>query len=191
MLPCLALNVQEGHSVLDLCAAPGGKTLALLQTYSIGKKTCPWITLFLTFILKPTRALFHFCIFSKGFLCVNDSSVSRTSRLRKVLRSYVPKQHLTDEKIRVSSLDGTKWGEIERNTFDRVNYYCFPPEIVKHFSEDHLTSSTSSVSRSWLTSPAPLTDTQCWRMTTTSSVKSGLVRDEDCHSSSSSCCSKI
>lgn len=69
--------------------------------------------------------------------------------------------------------------------------YCFPTEIVKHFSEDHLTSSTSSVCRSWLTSPAPQTDTQCWRMTTTSSVKSGLVRDEDCHSSSSSCCSKI
>lgn len=63
MLPCLALNVQEGHSVLDLCAAPGGKTLALLQTYSIGKKTCPWIvgypwiTLFSTCILESTRAL--------------------------------------------------------------------------------------------------------------------------------------
>lgn len=66
---------------------------------------------------KPPFLLF----FSKGFLCVNDSSVSRTSRLRKVLRSYVPKQNLTDEKIRITTLDGTKWGEIERNTFDRVN----------------------------------------------------------------------
>ncbi|XP_045907581.1 5-methylcytosine rRNA methyltransferase NSUN4 [Micropterus dolomieu] len=90
VLPCLALDVQEGHNVLDLCAAPGGKTLALLQTQSI------------------------------GFLCVNDASVSRTSRLRKVLHSYVPKQFLTDEKLRITSFDGTKWGEIERNTFDRV-----------------------------------------------------------------------
>ncbi|XP_019114550.2 5-cytosine rRNA methyltransferase NSUN4 [Larimichthys crocea] len=90
VLPCLALGVQEGHNVLDLCAAPGGKTLALLQTQCI------------------------------GFLCVNDSSVSRTLRLKKVLHSYVPKQFLNDEKLRITSFDGTKWGEIERDTFDRV-----------------------------------------------------------------------
>ncbi|XP_075877099.1 5-cytosine rRNA methyltransferase NSUN4 [Nelusetta ayraudi] len=90
VLPCVALDVQEGHNVLDLCAAPGGKTLALLQSNAI------------------------------GFLCVNDSSVSRTMRLKRVLHSYVPKQFLSDEKLRVTSFDGTKWGEIERDTFDRV-----------------------------------------------------------------------
>lgn len=63
----------------------------------------------------------HLYVFFLGFLCVNDSSVSRTSRLRKVLRSYVPKQYLTDEKLRVTTLDGTNWGEVERNVFDRVN----------------------------------------------------------------------
>lgn len=90
VLPCLALDVQEGHNVLDLCAAPGGKTLAFLQSNSI------------------------------GILCANDSSVSRCQRLKRVLHNYIPKQFLSAEKLRVTSFDGTEWGEIEGDTFDRV-----------------------------------------------------------------------
>ncbi|XP_037537427.1 5-methylcytosine rRNA methyltransferase NSUN4 [Nematolebias whitei] len=90
VLPCLALDVQLGHMVLDLCAAPGGKSLALLQTQLI------------------------------RFFCLNDSSVSRTKRLKGVLHSYIPKQFLTDDKLLITSFDGTMWGEVERNSFDRV-----------------------------------------------------------------------
>jgi 16S rRNA C967 or C1407 C5-methylase (RsmB/RsmF family) len=36
LLPVLALGIEKGDTVLDLCASPGGKSLAILQTMLIG-----------------------------------------------------------------------------------------------------------------------------------------------------------
>ncbi|KAG8535039.1 hypothetical protein GDO81_029598, partial [Engystomops pustulosus] len=87
LLPVLALDVRPGHRVLDLCAAPGGKMLALL--------------------LEGCR-----------YLSANDTSISRCNRLRRVLQSYVPRELRSEDRLRVTSWDGTEWPE--EGIYDRV-----------------------------------------------------------------------
>lgn len=60
ILPVLALDLQMDDICADYCAAPGGKTLAMLMT------------------LRP-----------KQLIC-NDSSISRLNRLRRVVQGYLP-----------------------------------------------------------------------------------------------------
>lgn len=56
------LSVQSGNQVLDMCAAPGGKTLCLIEKIS-----------------------------DEGQLIANDSSPGRRDRLIKVIQQYVPR----------------------------------------------------------------------------------------------------
>ncbi|KAK3530133.1 hypothetical protein QTP86_014787 [Hemibagrus guttatus] len=62
LLPVLALAVRDGESVLDLCSAPGGKALAVLQTANPGLLHC------------------------------NEVDKSRYEWLIKTLESYVPRE---------------------------------------------------------------------------------------------------
>jgi 16S rRNA C967 or C1407 C5-methylase (RsmB/RsmF family) len=58
-----ALRVQEGDRVLDMCAAPGGKTLILTEGLQIA-----------------------------GEIFANDLSSERRDRLKKVIQQYVPRR---------------------------------------------------------------------------------------------------
>ncbi|GFS09326.1 5-methylcytosine rRNA methyltransferase NSUN4 [Elysia marginata] len=78
ILPVLALDVQPTDKVLDLCAAPGGKSYLILQSlrfYEGGKLHC------------------------------NDSAQARLSRLRSVLKLYFPQDVV--QQITVTKMDGT------------------------------------------------------------------------------------
>lgn len=56
-----------------------------------------------------------------GNLAANDLSTSRTSRLQRVLDNYVPQDVRDKNRVRVTSWDGRKWGELEGDTYDRVS----------------------------------------------------------------------
>lgn len=91
ILPVLALNVKRGNTILDMCAAPGGKSLIALQT------------------LMPDLSL----------VC-NDVSKERVDRIFKVFKSYLydfNERWLNNGKIKITKRDGRY---IQEEMFDRI-----------------------------------------------------------------------
>ncbi|CAG9838689.1 unnamed protein product [Diabrotica balteata] len=90
VLPVLALDIKPGHKVLDMCSAPGGKSLLALQT------------------------LYPSCIVS------NDVSNSRVNRIDSVYNQFLfdfEEKWLKTGKIRLSNMDGRYMEEYD---FDRI-----------------------------------------------------------------------
>lgn len=75
ILPVLALDIQLGDTVLDMCAAPGGKSLTILQT------------------LMPR------------VLVANDLTQSRVKRLQKVVNQFVSDIYKTENMLLITNLD--------------------------------------------------------------------------------------
>ena len=93
LLPVIALDIQEGEHVLDMCAAPGGKSLALAMRLNL------WPRAF-------------------GRLHCNDVSTDRRRRLRQVLDSYLPASTV-EECVRVTGYDFTSWRVGEADLYDK------------------------------------------------------------------------
>ncbi|KAJ3234434.1 NOL1/NOP2/Sun domain member 3 [Chytriomyces hyalinus] len=84
------LDIQAGDIVLDMCAAPGGKSFCMLQR------------------LGP-----------QGRLYANEMSNDRRTRLRKVLKEYIPSTIL-DTCVTITGFDGTKKESFPPNTYPKV-----------------------------------------------------------------------
>lgn len=91
LYPVLALNPSPNDSVLDMCAAPGGKAFAMLQ------------------MVKSEEG---------GALALNDTNMGRVKRLREVVQKCVAKSVM--HSVRITRRRGEEWGGIEESEYDRV-----------------------------------------------------------------------
>lgn len=90
-----ALQVQPGDLVLDMCAAPGGKSLVLMEDL-VG--TGDWDT--------------------TGRLVANEMSAKRKFRMMSVFKRYLPKE--IRSMVTIKGMDGSKIGLNKKNHFDRI-----------------------------------------------------------------------
>ncbi len=99
VLAAAALEVQPGERVLDLCAAPGGKSLVLACALFGGgesRRAAP----------------------GPGELVCNERSSARRARLHRVLDEHLPPG--TRRLVRVTGHDAAKWALYEPAAYDRV-----------------------------------------------------------------------
>lgn len=87
------LNVKPGEKVLDLCAAPGGKSYVLAQSLFAQANT-------------------------QSELILNELSNDRRDRLKKVVQQYIPR--LVRDQVWIKGKDGVRYGLDSPNTFDAI-----------------------------------------------------------------------
>ncbi|EYB98233.1 hypothetical protein Y032_0133g1786 [Ancylostoma ceylanicum] len=91
LVPVLALGLEKGDSLLDVCAAPGGKSLLALLTKLPGKIVC------------------------------NDFKLARLGQLKRALSTYVPSNAPEADAVILKRKDASNlatWDEL--NTYDKV-----------------------------------------------------------------------
>ncbi|XP_063244298.1 5-methylcytosine rRNA methyltransferase NSUN4 [Bacillus rossius redtenbacheri] len=112
LLPVLALGLGPGDRVLDMCAAPGGKSLAVLQT------------------LYPE------------LLVCNDVQESRVKRIRSVFDQYLYDLPKWQDRLRITQEDGRCINEQDVYNKILVDVPCTTDRHVLHENDNNIFKST-------------------------------------------------
>ncbi|EMC99622.1 hypothetical protein BAUCODRAFT_63730 [Baudoinia panamericana UAMH 10762] len=121
------LNVQTGDSVLDLCAAPGGKSVALAQSM--------WPHLHADSPVEPSGRM-------TGRLVSNEADGRRQKRLAENLQAYLPPQLFKQGAVSCTRVDASISGPslnalLAGGSFDKVLVDA-PCSSERHIIHAHL-----------------------------------------------------
>jgi hypothetical protein len=117
ILPILALDLQTDDICADYCAAPGGKSLAMLMTF------------------RP-----------KYLLC-NDRATNRLSRTYNVMRQYVPEVNYIKSTLRLSNHDARSLVQPDAFDKILVDAPCSNDRVSVESLENNLFKRTRSAER--------------------------------------------
>lgn len=121
ILPVLALDLQPGDNVLDMCGAPGGKSLTAFQTLLPGNDRFNVLKIF-SQIIHPTFP------FADSVVC-NDLDKGRVNRIRKVMSEYLyntsdkDKFVITQEDA-LNMRDTDRYNKVSRTKSDSHEFHC-------------------------------------------------------------------